>query len=252
MYSKLFSSMYDGTLVSSGPWEALVTFQQLIILADRDGWVDMTVEAISRRTGIPVEVLQKGIPRLMEPDPHSRSEAEGGRRIVPIDDRRPWGWKIVNYQYYRQIRTEEERREYMRSYQRERRRKQKSLQGVDRFDNLDSKQCQPIADADAYTDAEGRKEKIIKKRKVDKVDKPDDLTEQTWNDWQKHRKEKRAPITQTVINQFRSEAKKAETTIEEAVKLSCAQGWQGFKAAWYIRAKNEEPYTWGEDDDAET
>jgi hypothetical protein len=164
MYAKMFASMFDGSLVSTGPWEALVTFQQLIILADREGWVDMTLHAISRRTGIPIDILEKGIPRLLEPDAHSRSEAEGGRRIIPIDERRPWGWKIVNYQHYRQIRTAEDRREYMKEYQRQRRCKQKVLPGVDGINNLDSKQCQPkqpIADADADADAESIKEKRI-------------------------------------------------------------------------------------------
>jgi hypothetical protein len=50
MYGKLFSQMYDGTLATKGPWQALVTFQQLIILADKHGIVDMTPEAIGRRT----------------------------------------------------------------------------------------------------------------------------------------------------------------------------------------------------------
>ena len=58
--------MYDGTLATKGPWQALVTFQQLIILADRNGEVDMTPEAISRRTTIPLEIIEHGIKALEE------------------------------------------------------------------------------------------------------------------------------------------------------------------------------------------
>jgi hypothetical protein len=50
MYVKIFPSVYDGTLATHGPWQALVTFQQMLILSDPTGVVDMTTEAISRRT----------------------------------------------------------------------------------------------------------------------------------------------------------------------------------------------------------
>ena len=116
MFAKLFQSMYDGSLGTRGPWEALVTFQQLLILSDRFGDVDMTIEVIARRTIIPEEIIRKGIEELSKPDPHSRDPHEEGRRIVPISDTRDWGWHIVNYTKYAQIRSAEERREYKRQW----------------------------------------------------------------------------------------------------------------------------------------
>jgi hypothetical protein len=113
--------MYDGTLGTRGPWQALVTFQQLVILADKHGVVDMTPEAISRRTTIPLKIIQRGMIELEKPDPESRSPEEDGCRIVRLRDDRSWGWRIVNYAHYRQIRSEEERREYHKQFQRKRR-----------------------------------------------------------------------------------------------------------------------------------
>ena len=55
MYGKIFESMYDGTLGEH--WKALVTFQQLIVICDSNGDVDMTINAIHRRTSIPKEIL---------------------------------------------------------------------------------------------------------------------------------------------------------------------------------------------------
>lgn len=121
MYGKLFVSMYDGTLATRGPWEALVTFQQFLILADRSGVVDMTPDAISRRTTIPIEIIERGISELEREDDGSRTPDENGRRILRISDTRTWGWQVVNYEKYRQIRTADERREYMKQYQRARR-----------------------------------------------------------------------------------------------------------------------------------
>lgn len=121
MYGKLFASMYDGSLAMVGPWEALVTFQQMIILADYEGFVDMTAEAISRRTIIPLEIIKKGIEVLEQPDAQSRDSSHNGRRIERISDERDWGWKILNYTKYRQIRSAEERRAYMREYMKKKR-----------------------------------------------------------------------------------------------------------------------------------
>jgi hypothetical protein len=130
MYGKLFAQMYDGTLGTEGPWQALVTFQQFIILADREGVVDMTQEAIARRTTIPPDIIQIGIEALEKPDPHSRSPDEEGRRIIRLSDDRAWGWRVVNYDHYRKIRSQEDRREYMRNYQRKRRATSKDVNNI--------------------------------------------------------------------------------------------------------------------------
>lgn len=130
MYGKIFTQMYEGTLASRGPWEALVTFQQLIVLANRHGEVDMTADAISRRTTIPLEIIKRGIEELAKPDPESRSPELEGRRIVLLDEHRAWGWKLVNYDKYRKIRSEEERREYQRVLMANRRSKAKKLAPV--------------------------------------------------------------------------------------------------------------------------
>jgi hypothetical protein len=126
MYSKIFASMYDGTLRTRSPWEATVTLQQLLILSDSHGQVDMTPEAIALRTGIPLEIIRKGIVALEVPDPDSRLPNEEGRRIVRIDPRRDWGWKIVNFIHYRDLKSENDRREYQKNLMRERRAKEKA------------------------------------------------------------------------------------------------------------------------------
>lgn len=121
MYGKLFASMYEGTLVERGPWQALVTFQQMLILADRTGVVDMTAGALSRRTTIPIDIITTGITALEQTDPGSRTPKAEGRRILRLSEHRDWGWKIVNYEEYRKIRSEDERREYMRVFMAEKR-----------------------------------------------------------------------------------------------------------------------------------
>lgn len=97
----------------------------LLVLADSDGAVDMTHEAISRRTNVPLEEVQRYIAELCQPDAKSRSQLHEGKRLIPLDVERDWGWIIVNYAHYRQVRDEEARREYFRSAMRKSRKKKR-------------------------------------------------------------------------------------------------------------------------------
>jgi hypothetical protein len=144
MYAKVFSQIFDGTLCTVGPWEALVTFQQLLILADQEGSVDMTTTAISRRTTVPLEIIEKGIAALLLPDPESRTPDEGGRRIVPLSEGRAWGWRVVNYKHYRQMKREEDRRTYHREYWQQKRSNPQKLNKTQH-----AQPNQPIAEAEA-------------------------------------------------------------------------------------------------------
>lgn len=124
MYGKIFDSIYDGTLAED--WRALVTFQQMIVLCDADGMVDMTPQAMSRRTGIPIEHLIAGIEVLEKSDKYSRTPDENGKRIELIDSHRPWGWHIINHEKYKNTRDADTIREQTRERVRRHREKKKS------------------------------------------------------------------------------------------------------------------------------
>lgn len=121
MYGKLFASMYDGTLY--GQWQAIITLQQMVILADEDGVLDMTPPALAAKTSIPLEIIETGLQQLSEPDKYSRSAQHEGRRIILIDDARPWGWVIVNYKHYRQLANREDKKKADRERIAEKRKK---------------------------------------------------------------------------------------------------------------------------------
>jgi hypothetical protein len=101
--------MYDGTMY--GNWKAIVAFQQMIVLCDQDGVVDMTPQAIAARTSIPLEIIKEGITALEAPDEYSRTPGQDGRRLERLDSHRPWGWRIVNYAKYTKIVRAADKRE---------------------------------------------------------------------------------------------------------------------------------------------
>jgi len=119
MYAKVFSQIFDSSLAEN--YLNRLVFEDLLVLADKDGIVDMTPEAIARRTNVPLDIVKTALGELSLPDPKSRTRVEEGRRIVLLDDHRDWGWQIVNFKAYHGLRNEEGRREYMRRYQQQRR-----------------------------------------------------------------------------------------------------------------------------------
>lgn len=119
MYAKVFASIYDSSLADD--FQTRHIFMDLLVLADMDGVVDMTHEAISRRTNVPIDIIRQAICKLCKPDVNSRSVNSDGRRLEPLDPGRNWGWQIVNFKAYHSLKTESARRAYMRNYMRKRR-----------------------------------------------------------------------------------------------------------------------------------
>jgi len=162
VYVKIFQSIYDGSLVA-GPhaWEAIDTLMHLLVLADKDGIVDMTPTAIHARTQVPVDFLERGLAELEKPDQDSRNPAEDGRRIVRLDDHRTWGWQIVNHKFYRNLRKAEDRKEYFRLKKQEYREREQLSTHVHTCPQMSTMSTE--AEAEAKAEAELVKEKSLKK-----------------------------------------------------------------------------------------
>ncbi len=120
MYGKIFESIFDSTLAADGGWLPTYVFMSMVVLADKDGLVDVAPKALYRRLGfrdydskIEYKDFLNAINYLERIDTESRSSLESGRRIIPsaklddIDGNR--GWLIVNYQQYRNLASREDR-----------------------------------------------------------------------------------------------------------------------------------------------
>jgi hypothetical protein len=92
---------------------------------------------------------------LLLPDSKSRTPTEDGRRIIPLSDGRDWGWCVVNYAHYRQLKREEDRREYHRNYWNEKRSIKTDSTSLNTLNTTQHTQPnQPIAYAEAKAKAE--------------------------------------------------------------------------------------------------
>ena len=64
------------------------------------------------------------------------------------------------------------------------------------------------------------------------VQKPDDVSDQVWDDFCKLRASKKAPITESALQNIKTQANLAMWTLENALAECCSRGWTGFKAEW--------------------
>lgn len=97
-YTPLFDSLTKGTLC--GKWPDIGLWPIILSLADRRGEVDVTPQYISMLSGLSEKEVCACLERFCQPDPNSRTQDAKGRRLIPLDPDRQWGWKIVNYQKY--------------------------------------------------------------------------------------------------------------------------------------------------------
>jgi hypothetical protein len=113
MYGKIFEEIFDGSLMIKGGPMATYLFMSMIVLADENGIVRFTPEALGKRVGMPDGTgsflhwneFRESLKILESEDDESNLSAEDGRRIIPMDritnGEETRGWWIVNYEFYR-------------------------------------------------------------------------------------------------------------------------------------------------------
>lgn len=64
------------------------------------------------------------------------------------------------------------------------------------------------------------------------VPRPDDVTPEVWEGFLALRKARNAPVTAVALDRIRAEAAKVSYSLDSALAMCCARGWQGFHADW--------------------
>jgi hypothetical protein len=144
-----FVKLHEGIVKSSIMCESIhvrLVWLLLLAIADRDGYVEGAPSALARMFNVTPEQLADAFNVLTSPDPESRSKTEDGRRLVAAGNHR---WLVVNYMHYRQLQSEEDRREKTRErVQRFRERHAMS------HDVTPCNACNDIAEAEAEAEAD--------------------------------------------------------------------------------------------------
>ena len=172
MYGKLFASCFTGSMVGSG-LNVFAIWGYVIANARSDGYVELNPPLIATILGCSVGEVQAGINVLTSPDPNSRNKKEDGRRLTQES---AFLYYVPTYLDYREIRDEEGRKEYMRNYMKEYRKKPV---------NLNVNTCKHLlANTDTDTDTDTAKSKALVSRKGARLEKPFTLP-LDWIEWAK-------------------------------------------------------------------
>jgi len=106
-FTKLFNTIVTSTIWQEDDKTRIVWITMLAI-ADAFGNVFAAIPGLASVANVSIEAASKAIENLKAPDSYSRTKDFEGRRIEEIDG----GWHILNYDKYRRMMNEEERKEY--------------------------------------------------------------------------------------------------------------------------------------------
>lgn len=121
-YTKLFNSILASTIWREDD-KTRIVWITLLAMADKHGVCEGSIPGLADLARVSLQDCENALERLQRPDTYSRSKVSDGRRIAPTDG----GWVLLNHGKYRQLMSVDERREYLRVKQQERRARERSL-----------------------------------------------------------------------------------------------------------------------------
>jgi len=77
-----------------------------------------------------------------------------------------------------------------------------------------------------------KKQETLNKKQETNIKRPRNVSKKTWDDFLIHRKNKKAPLTETALKGIKNEVKKTSISLEDALVMCQARGWQSFKSDW--------------------
>ena len=69
----------------------------------------------------------------------------------------------------------------------------------------------------------------------DTLKRPNNVTKKTWVDFLIHRKNLKKPLTETALKGIKKEVSKTSISLEDALVMVQARGWQSFKSDWVVK-----------------
>ena len=88
------------------------------------------------------------------------------------------------------------------------------------------------SNASSTTVQPNNKQETINKKQETNIKRPRNVSKKTWDDFLTHRKNKKAPLTETALIGIKNEVKKTTISLEDALVMCQARGWQSFKSDW--------------------
>ena len=85
-----------------------------------------------------------------------------------------------------------------------------------------------------------KKQETLNKKQETNIKRPNNVTKKTWEDFLIHRKNLKKPLTETALEGIKREVNKTSISLEDALVMVQARGWQSFNSKWV--AKEEKSF----------
>ena len=77
-----------------------------------------------------------------------------------------------------------------------------------------------------------KKQETLNKKQETNIKRPRNVSKKTWEDFLIHRKNLKKPLTETAFKGIKKEVSKTSISLEDALVMVQARGWQSFKSDW--------------------
>lgn len=204
MFVKLFNQILDSSIADDRRLRHF--FTDILLCCDAQGYVMMTEAAISRRIGTSIDEVTWGLAELMKPDPRSKTPDHEGRRIEAVEGS-GYGWRIINFEAYKSLRSNEDMREKTKERVRRFRSKKGEIVASEATPPTPKKEAPPIElpHGEAFAAA--------------------------WSRWKSHRAEIRKPLKPTSeLAQLKRLGNAPEHWAVATIDHTIEMGWQGLRA----------------------
>jgi len=138
MYGKFFSSTFTGSMFGAGT--DVFALWGYVIANTVNSAVELNPKLLAVVLGSTEDKIESAIDYLCRPDPRSRNPEEEGKRLIKQGQ---FQYHVVSHQQYREMRNEDERREYNRLKMQESRARRKLSTPMSLTVN-ESQECVPI------------------------------------------------------------------------------------------------------------
>mgnify|MGYP003627826165 CR=1 FL=1 len=215
MFVKLFNQILDSSIADDRRLRHF--FTDILLCSDAQGYVMMTEAAISRRIGTTIDEVTWGLAELMKPDPRSKTPDHEGRRIEAVEGS-GYGWRVINFETYKSLRSNED----MRDKTKERVRKFRDKKG-----EIVAVESTPLAS----------------KREPAPIELPHgEAFAAAWSRWRSHRSEIKKPLKPTSeLAQLKRLGNTPEAMAVATIDHTIEMGWQGLRAPEPQNKSNNAP-----------
>ena len=216
MFIKLFNQILDSSIADDRRLRHF--FTDIMLCCDSAGFVMMTEAAISRRIGTTIDEVKWGLAELMKPDPRSKTPDHEGRRIEAVEGS-GYGWRVINFETYKSIRSTEDMRDKTRDRVRKFRAKKRGTFDTEPTHNPPQKKEAPPIELPHGEDFAA-----------------------AWSRWRSHRSEIKKPLKPTSeLAQLKRLGNTPEGLAVATIDHTIEMGWQGLRAPEPQNKSNNAP-----------